>query len=82
MLGVWWVEPFKGWFLGTERTDSNCNGDICPGNICPGDICPYKKYHKCYCLDFDQIKGKFLGQSLTDANHYGDICHYQEYLIC
>ena len=32
---------FKGRFLGTSKTDSNCHGDICPGNISPGDICPY-----------------------------------------
>ena len=32
----WW--NFKGIFIGTSKTDSNCHGDICPGNICPGSI--------------------------------------------
>ena len=44
---------FKGRFLGTPRTDSNCPSDICPCNICPGDICPYEEYLSCYWLDFD-----------------------------
>ena len=37
-----------GRFLGTSRTDSNCNSDICPGNICSGDICTYQEYLSCY----------------------------------
>ena len=45
---------FKGRFLGTSRTDSNCHGDICPGNISPGDICPYQEYLSCYWPEFYQ----------------------------
>ena len=48
----WW--NFKGRFLGTSRTDSNCQGDICPCNICPRDICPYQEYLSCYWPDFDE----------------------------
>ena len=44
----WW--NFKGRFLWTFRTDSNCQGDICPR-----DICPYQEYLSCNCSDFDQI---------------------------
>ena len=45
---------FKGRFLWTFRTDSNCQGDICPCNICPCDICPYQEYLSCYWPDFDE----------------------------
>jgi len=48
----WW--NFKGRFLWTFRTDSNCQGDICPRNICPRDICPYQEYLSCYWPDFDE----------------------------
>ena len=48
----WW--NFKGRFLGTSRTDSNCHRDICLGNSCPGDICPYQEYLSCYWPDFDE----------------------------
>ena len=48
----WW--NFKGRFLWTFRTDSNCQGDICPHNICPCDICPYQEYLSCYWPDFDE----------------------------
>ena len=48
----WW--NFKGRFLWTSRTDSNCQGDICPRNICPRDICPYQEYLSCYWPDFDE----------------------------
>ena len=48
----WW--NFKGMFLGTSRTNSNCHGDICPGNICPGNICPYEEYLSCYWPNFDE----------------------------
>ena len=41
----WW--NFKGRFLWTFRTDSNCHGDICPRNICPCNICPYQEYLSC-----------------------------------
>ena len=50
--GFWW--NFQGRFLGTFRTDSNCQGDICPRNICPRDICPYQEYLSCYWPDFDE----------------------------
>ena len=43
----WW--NFKGRFLWTFRTDSNCQGDICPR-----DICPYQEYLSCYWPDFDE----------------------------
>ena len=46
----WW--NFKGRFLGTSRTDHNCQGDICPRNICPRDIWPYQEYLSCYLPDF------------------------------
>ena len=49
----WW--NFKGRFLWTIRTDSNCQGDICPRNICPRNICPYQEYLSCYWPDFDEI---------------------------
>ena len=52
----WW--NFKWRFLGTSRTDSNCQGDICPDNICPGDICPYQEYLSCYWPDFDDTLKK------------------------
>ena len=48
----WW--NFKGRFLWTFRTDSNCQGDICPRNICPRDICQYQEYLSCYWPDFDE----------------------------
>ena len=48
----WW--NFKGSFLWTFRTNSNCQGDICPFNICPCDICPYQEYLSCYWPDFDE----------------------------
>ena len=48
----WW--NFKGRFLWTCRTDSNCQGDICPHNICPCDICPYQEYLSSYWPDFDE----------------------------
>ena len=48
----WW--NFKGRFLWTFRTDSNCQGDICPCNICPRNICPYQEYLSCYWPDFDE----------------------------
>ena len=48
----WW--NFKGRFLWTFRTYSNCQGDICPRNICPRDICPYQEYLSCYWPDFDE----------------------------
>ena len=48
----WWI--FKGRFLWTFRTYSNCQGDICPRNICPRDICPYQEYLSCYWPDFDE----------------------------
>ena len=48
----WW--NFKGRFLWTFRTDSNCQGDICPHNICPRNICPYQEYLSCYWPDFDE----------------------------
>ena len=43
----WW--NFKGRFLWTFRTNSNCQGDICTCNICP-----YQEYPNCYSPDFDQ----------------------------
>ena len=43
----WW--NFKGRFLWTFRTDSNCQGDICPR-----DICSYQEYLSCYLPDFDE----------------------------
>ena len=48
----WW--NFKGRFLWTFRTDSNCQGDICLRNICPRNICPYQEYLSCYWPDFDE----------------------------
>ena len=48
----WW--NFKGRFLETFRTDSNCQGYICPRNICPRNICPYQEYLSCYWPDFDE----------------------------
>ena len=45
---------FKGRFLGTSRTDFNCNGDICPGNICPRTIYLYLNFLSCYWPNFDQ----------------------------
>ena len=63
-------EIFKGIFLGTSRTESNCYGDICPGdicpgNICPGDICPYQEYLSCYRLYFDQtLEGRLVRSRL------------------
>ena len=48
----WW--NFKGRFLGTSRTDSNCLGDICPRNICPRNICPYQEYLSCYWPNFNE----------------------------
>ena len=42
----WW--NFKGRFLGTSRTESNCHRDICPCNICPDDNCPYQEYLSCW----------------------------------
>ena len=48
----WW--NFKGRFLWTFWTDSNCQGDICPRNICPRDICPYQEYLSRYWPDFDE----------------------------
>ena len=69
----WW--NFKCRFLGTSRTDSNCQGDICPGYICPGDIYPYQEYLSCYWPDFDEtLKICFLSTSRTDSNCQGDIC--------
>ena len=47
----WW--NLKHRFLGTSRTDSNCQSDICPSNICPGGICPYQQYLGCYWPDLD-----------------------------
>ena len=48
----WW--NFKGRFLGTFRTDSNCQGYKYQGKICPHDICPYQEYLSCFWPDFDQ----------------------------
>ena len=45
---------FKGRFLWTFITDSNCHGDICPGNICPCDICQYQEYLSSNWPDFDK----------------------------
>ena len=63
----WW--NFKGRFLWTFRTDSNCQGDICPHNICPCDICPYQEYLSCYWPDFDDTlhvgSWEYLEQILT-----------------
>ena len=53
LLILFWGN-FKGRFLWTFRTDSNCKGDICPHNICPRDICPYQEYLCCYWPDFDE----------------------------
>ena len=75
----WW--NFKGRFLWTSRTDSNCNGDICPGNICPRDTCPYQEY-----------LSTWFWWNFKDSNSYvdicpgnicsGDICTYQKYFNC
>ena len=65
---------FKGRFLGTSRTDSNCYGDICTVNICPGDICPDQEYLSCNWPDFDQTflnKFFFLGRNIIWPNHFG-----------
>ena len=49
---IWW--NFKGRFMWTFRTDSNCQCAICPRNICPCIICPYQEYLSCYWPDFDE----------------------------
>ena len=54
LLQTWFWWNFKGKFLGTSRTDSNCPTDIFPGIFCPGDICPCQGYLSCYWPDFDQ----------------------------
>ena len=80
----WW--NFKGRFLWTFRTDSNCQGDICPRNICPRDICPYQEYLSCYWPDFDETlqvgSWEHHGDICPRNICPGDICTYQEYLSC
>ena len=58
----WW--NFKGRFLWTFGTYSNCQGDICPRNICPRDICPYQEYLSCYWSDFDETLKASSGEHL------------------
>ena len=67
----WW--NFKGRFLWTFRTESNCQGDICPCNICPRNICPYQQYLSCYWADFDQsFWTQFFGALIfIDHNFFG-----------
>ena len=54
LLLTWFWWNFKDRFLGTPRTDYNCNGDICPGNICPRNICPHQKYLSFNWHNFDE----------------------------
>ena len=78
----WW--NFKGRFLWTFRTDSNCQGDICPRNICPRDICPYQEYLSCYWPDFDETLHSsslfsVISQPMkicTNSNTNPNLCFY------
>ena len=87
----WW--NFKGRFLWTLRTDSNCQCHISPRNICPHDICPYQEYLSFYWPDFDETlqvgSSKHPEQIPTVTVTFVQatcvlvtICPYQEYLSC
>ena len=73
LLTQFWLH-FKSRFLGSFKTDSNCQGDICPGNLCSGHICPYMRNISAVTdLILTKLKGRFMGPSL-DANRHSHIC--------
>ena len=66
----WW--NFKGRFLGTSRTESNCHRGICPCNICPDDNCPYQEYLSCYWPNVGSLFGPtFFYLNFLDQNFLG-----------
>ena len=71
----WW--HFKGRYLGTSRTDSNCHRDICPcimHHLSWRQLSMSGISQQLLTQFWPNFKGRFLVPSIADANCHGNIC--------